>query len=195
MFPQAPLSSRTVGFPESGWQPRHFPGGPSRTSRGLSTRLHTPRERPLIPPARHPMGFTPLSRFKARTVSLTMPAMYREPLCPHGALPRTERRPTPPRPALPGLLRSDELIRRTQFLPRTLVLPCTRVLAGCCEPLLQPGTSRRYLRNPCVGAWTHTPQRPFGAFARFFPKGFGLTSDLTGSARQTIAAMQLQRRN
>ena len=26
-------------------------------------------------------------------VSLTMPAMYREPLCPHGALPRTERRP------------------------------------------------------------------------------------------------------
>lgn len=28
------------------------------------------------------------------------------------------------------------------------------VFAGCCQPLLGFGPSRRYLCNPCVGAWT-----------------------------------------
>jgi hypothetical protein len=41
------------------------------------------------------------------------------------------------------------------------------VFAGCCQPLLEDGPSRRYLRNLCRGAWTHTPprscrSRPFG---------------------------------
>jgi hypothetical protein len=47
----------------------------------------------------------------------------------------------------------------------------------------RPNSSRR-LRNPCVGAWTPTPQRPFSAFARFFLKDNGLTLDVRGSARQ-----------
>ena len=54
------------------------------------------------------------------------------------------------------------------------------------------GPSRHYLCNLCAGAWTPTPWRPSGAFARFFPKGTGLTSDVTSSARQTIPIMQLQ---
>ena len=33
------------------------------------------------------------------------------------------------------------------------------VLAGCRQPLLEDGPSRRYLHNLCEGAWTHTPQR------------------------------------
>ncbi len=69
------------------------------------------------------------------------------------------------------------------------------VFAGCCQSLLGGGPSRRYLCNPCMGAWTPTPQRPFGAFTRFFPKGIGLTSEITGSARQTTVTMQLQRRD
>ena len=59
-----------------------------------------------------------------------------------------------------------------------------QVLAGCCEPLLEDGPSRHYLRNPCVGAWTPTPQRPFSAFARFFLKGNGLTLVVRSSAHQ-----------
>ncbi len=43
-FPQAPLSSRTVGFPESGWQQQRFPRNPSHPIRSLSTRLHSPLE-------------------------------------------------------------------------------------------------------------------------------------------------------
>ena len=67
-----------------------------------------------------------------------------------------------------------------------------QVSAGCCESLLDDGPSRHYLCNPCVGAWTPTPWCPSGAFARFFPKNNGLTSDVTSSAHQTIPVMQLQ---
>jgi hypothetical protein len=33
------------------------------------------------------------------------------------------------------------------------------VFAGCCQPLLEDGPSRRYLHNLCKGAWTRTPPR------------------------------------
>jgi len=67
-----------------------------------------------------------------------------------------------------------------------------RIFAGCRQSLLGDGLSRNYLCNPCVGAWTPTPQCSPGALTRFFPKDNNLTSDITGSAHQTIPAMQLQ---
>jgi hypothetical protein len=33
------------------------------------------------------------------------------------------------------------------------------VFAGCCQPLLEDGPSRRYLHSLCKGAWTCTPPR------------------------------------
>jgi len=59
-----------------------------------------------------------------------------------------------------------------------------RVFAGCRQSLLGVGPSRHYLCNPCMGAWTPTPQCPPGALARFFPEDNGLTSDVTSSAHQ-----------
>ena len=41
-FHKPPVSSRTVGFPESGWRPWHFFKRPSRADRGLSAYSHTP---------------------------------------------------------------------------------------------------------------------------------------------------------
>ncbi len=69
-----------------------------------------------------------------------------------------------------------------------------KVFAGCRQPLLEVGPSQCYLRNSCIGAWTPTPQRPFGALSRFFPKGCDLTLQSRSSARYIIVAMQLQRR-
>jgi hypothetical protein len=37
------------------------------------------------------------------------------------------------------------------------------VFAGCCQPLLEDGPSRRYLHSLCKGAWTHTPPRSRGS--------------------------------
>ena len=67
-----------------------------------------------------------------------------------------------------------------------------RVFAGCRQSLLGVGLSRRYLRNPCVGAWTPTPQCPLGASTRFFPKDLGLTSDDRGSAHWMSGISRLQ---
>jgi hypothetical protein len=53
--------------------------------------------------------------------------------------------------------------------PVLFVYLIRRVLAGCCQSLLGDGPSRRYLCNPCTGAWTLTPGCLSGAFIRFFP--------------------------
>ena len=66
------------------------------------------------------------------------------------------------------------------------------VYAGCCYSLLGDGPSRRYLRNPCMGAWTRTPQCSPGALARFFPEDIGLTLEGRCSAHHTTPALQLQ---
>ena len=63
------------------------------------------------------------------------------------------------------------------------------VFAGCCQPLLGMGPSRRYLCIPCIGAWTPTPQRSPGACARFFPEDSGLT--LKGR-RSALSGISLQ---
>jgi len=48
-------------------------------------------------------------------------------------------------------------MRRTKTLPLTSLYHLQRIFAGCCQPLLGDGPSRRYLCDPCIGAWTLTP--------------------------------------
>jgi hypothetical protein len=86
-------------------------------------------------------------------------------------------------------------MRQTESLPTPRFSLVRWVFAGCRQSLLGIGPSRHYLHNPCTGAWTPAPWRPFGAHTRFFPKDFGLTLENRSSARQMIAAMQLPRRN
>ncbi len=62
--------------------------------------------------------------------------------------------------------------------------PCRQVLAGCYEPLLVDGPSRRYLHNLCMGAWARTPLRSTGALTCFFPVDVGLHPDMRGLARR-----------
>jgi hypothetical protein len=81
-----------------------------------------------------------------------------------------------------------------QIPPVLFVTLIRRVFAGCCQSLLEDGPSRRYLSNPCIGAWTLTPGCLSGASIRFFPKSSSLTSVAPSSAHPTIAAMPLQRR-
>ena len=81
---------------------------------------------------------------------------------------------------------------RPKSSPRLRLSLLRLVFAGCCQPLLDDGPSRRYLCNLYMGAWTLTPQCFLGALTRFFPKNIGLTLDLRRSAHQTASAMQLQ---
>ena len=59
--------------------------------------------------------------------------------------------------------------------PADFSLLIQQVFAGCCQSLLGVGLSRRYLCNPCIGAWTLTPGCLSGAFVRFFPENYSLT--------------------
>ena len=85
-------------------------------------------------------------------------------------------------------------MRQTESLPTPRFSLVRWVFAGCHQSLLGNGPSRHYLRNPCIGARTLTPQRPFGAPARFFPKDFSLTLVARDSTRQLSVVMQLQQR-
>ncbi len=85
-FPRPPVSSRTVGFPESGWRPWPIPNRPSHYRRSLSAGPHTPRTVLVCLLARHLLEHrVPGLNVPARVHS--MPTMHREPLCPFRVLP------------------------------------------------------------------------------------------------------------
>ena len=117
-----------------------------------------------------------------------MPTTDREPLCTITGLPLSSCALGTDWPELPGLHSSYWLMRQTIILRPTSVSLFRQVLAGCCEPLLEDGPSRRYLYDPCIGAWVHTPPRFSGAFVRFFPDHIGLIFGLRNSARENCPA-------
>ena len=110
-----------------------------------------------------------------------------EPLCPHvGVTAFGGRRPAPPRRALPLLHRSYGLMRQTTALrppPVSLVRP---VCAGCCQPLLRSGSSRRYLCQSFLTCLDPYPGCLQGAYARFFPWNIGLPQKANGSAQDAF---------
>jgi hypothetical protein len=171
-FPGPPFSSRTVGFPESGWRLWHFPIVPSLKGRNSSADSHTPLTFQVCPMARHGRNLSP-----AHSGSVSRPVLR---LCP----PSAESPFAPLKRYLSGNSLAGYLEGRYSFffaqtsscarpksLPPTLVSLVRWVFAGCCQPLLGDGPSRRYLHNPCMGAWTRTPPRSTGALTRFLPDG------------------------
>ncbi|MBA7613239.1 hypothetical protein ES703_20484 [subsurface metagenome] len=81
----------------------------------------------------------------------------------------------------------------THYEPPTGVVVCSkRSPAMNLRPLLhRSGKVTTALFTGQTGffgwtAWIHTPWRLFGAFTRFFPKNYGLTSVGTGSARDGL---------
>jgi hypothetical protein len=63
-----------------------------------------------------------------------------------------------------------------------------RSLQVAASPLLEDGPSRRYLYDPCIGAWIPTPSRLSGALVRFFPDHIGLILRVRNSAREKYPA-------
>ncbi len=185
-FPQAPLSSRKVGFPESGWQQWHFPSEPSRPIRRLSVRPHTPLDLTVISPTRHILEVT-VSRFCARTTfSIICPPFTESPFA------RSRRYP----------LRCDLMGHIRRHYPSVIATPnsCARPksspglglplyqesLQVCDESLLEVGPSRRYLYESFSTCLDPYPGCSCGAFTRFFPQDFGLPSRLIRSALSLI---------
>ena len=126
-----------------------------------------------------------MSGSKSGSVAFTMPATHREPLCPEDGVTSSRNSVSALfQPALPGLHRSYRLMCQAKILLPTSVSLFRQVFAGCYEPLLDDGPSRRYLCDPCTGARVRTPPRPSGASVRYFPLGIGLPLGSRGSARE-----------
>jgi hypothetical protein len=182
-FPEAPLSSRTVGFPEYGWQQRHFAVEPSHTERNLSTCLHTPQNCMVISTVRHRIAFCPVIPALCPAVLIScVRHLPRAPL-PVKGVTSARAVSTLLRSALPDPHRSYWLMRRTKTLPPLLVYPCKggslQVVASPCWEVALPGVISAILVS-CIGARTLTPSGLFDAFTRFFSKSSGLTSLSTG---------------
>ena len=178
-FPQAPLRSRTVGFPESGSDlgcpPTAFPytveltcwlmstpamfGFPVRLGRGYQSS--------------HPGS---VSRFSPR------PAQCPEPLCTPRVLPPVPCRLAARQPALPHLPRAYGLMRQSEILLVPRCYPRPPDLCRRCQPRLDVGPSQcyRYRSVPtCLDPYSGCLQ---GAYTRFFPCSIGLPHGRTGSA-------------
>ena len=126
-FPEAPLRSRTVGFPESGsglGSARHFSGRAFPHGAKLRCwRTLRPNAVEFASPLRHDAGPAEPS-----SVSGCLPTVVAtecpEPLCPERALPAPGRPREPPGGALPPRLRSYGLMRQTTTLPAPRLSPC-----------------------------------------------------------------------
>jgi hypothetical protein len=94
-----------------------------------------------------------------------------ESLCLMLALPSSGRRvPPPPRILLP-VPRSYGLMRQSRVLSSTSAFGLVRgVFAGCYQPLLLPGLSRRYLCKSVPGCLVPYPDGPTECFYLFLPR-------------------------
>jgi hypothetical protein len=115
----------------------------------------------------------------------------RESLCPVRALPRPGERHLLSRSALPDPHRSYGLMRRTSSLWNPLLSLWAPVFAGCCEPLLAGGPSRRYLRNSFPRCLVPYPGASPGAPTRYFPGDIGLHRFGSGSATRQHSVRRL----
>ena len=160
-FRKPPFSSRTVGFPESGWRPWPFPGRPSQYHRGLSAGSHTPLKASVYLPARHSLDHAASTRRCVLPRFLLMPAMCREPLCPFGVLLRQMWSLFPHRKTFLFLHRSYGLMRQTKILPSpsasASVNGSLQVATRPCWKLALPDVISA---NPSPRVWTPTPAAP-----------------------------------
>jgi len=183
-FPQAPLRSRTVGFPQSG-SDLGFPSWAFPESRrSSSTDIHTPRQR----------------WFTHKLVLASSAACSRHCVrAPHWD------RQVPRAPLLHGgvtAVQETSSISSWNVTPTSSLLrahapdplpslrlrhsPAHRVFAGCCQPLLGTGPSRRYLCQSfpaCLDLYSGCSK---GARARYFPQDIGLPRRSNGSARRKV---------
>ncbi len=151
-FPQAPLRSRTVGFPKSGSDLGLIPRKSTQRERSLSADSHT-----SLPTLVYPR-ICPLTVLRPHMSETEGTTECPEPLCPIKELPIMVGHPCVPSEGITPL---SSLIRAHA----PVLNPSTAsgfnlvrwVFAGCRQSLLGQGPSRPYLCNLSLDAWPPTP--------------------------------------
>jgi len=183
-FPQAPLRSRTVGSPESGSDlgyPRMaFPLRAKLKCWSISTPhrigLHTHLD---LSPS---YGLTVVSGSASGLRQLQTRQVPRAPLHRGRRYPPGQGVAHPVGKRYPAVIAPTGSCASPISSPRLGFTLAHRVFAGCDQPLLQIGPSRRYLCESVPTCLDPYPGGPQGASARFFPWGIGLPRSHSGSA-------------
>jgi hypothetical protein len=116
----------------------------------------------------------------------------RAPLCTRQALPHVPGCLASRQQPLPCLRRSYGLMRQSSTLLVPRWYPKHQVYAGCCQPLLGGGPSRRCLCASVSTCLDLSPGSSRGAFARVFPQDNGLPDMRTRSALNSPHTLPLQ---
>jgi len=159
-FPQAPLRSRTVGFPESGSDLGLSPKGlPDRGEVQVLAHIHPCRPR-FASRARPRFGGAGLPWLCVQEPPPGPPSAQ-SPFAQLRSCRRRDGLHGPPRRALPPLPRSYGLMRQTKSLPPPTVAPLVdgswQVAASPCWEMALPDVISA---NPSPSAWAPTPAVP-----------------------------------
>ena len=131
MFPKAPLVIPDGRISRVRLATIAIPWQSSQHWQGSSARPHTPCTPWFTPRLVEELPLSTLLRLSVRWWSLSPTAMTESPFA--------------STPALPGGMRYYGLMRQTSILCAARGVLLSTVYAGCCEPLLHRGPSRRYL--------------------------------------------------
>jgi hypothetical protein len=176
-FPQAPLRSRTVGFPQSGSDLGLIPRESAQRERSSSTDSHT-----SLPTLVYPR-ICPLTVLRPYTSGTEGTTKCPEPLCPIKELPIMVGHPSVPSE---GITPPSSLIRAHAPVlnpPTASGFNLVRwVFAGCRQSLLGEGPFRPYLCESFSRCLVPYPGCSCGALARSFPQDIGLPPVRTRSA-------------
>lgn len=144
---------------------------PFQVQRSLSADSHAPRLRLVCPGPSSTIHLRLVAGTESGHPWIDGTAKYPESLCPMSVLPPWERRSTPLGRELPLLHRSYGLMRPSpSALPSFGRLAFVRgVCAGCHQPLLPMGCSRRYLCESFFGCLTPCPGGPTKCTCLFLP--------------------------
>jgi hypothetical protein len=159
------------------WSPSDDPGSSSADPHTPPTPSFTPKVAPYVP---RPYYVRVLMRRSGA----------QSPFAHSGCYPSLSRSNQPRRQALPRLHRYYELMRQSSTLSRPqFVSLVPRVFAGCCQPRLGRGPSRRYRCESFLTCLDPYPGCSCGALARFFPQDIGLPRDVIRSALSRVSTL------
>jgi hypothetical protein len=193
VYTSPPFHPGQSDFPSPVGDPGISPLDLPASHRSLNAGSYAPLVIPVYPMARHITAVTSFTGHGVPSCAALVPARAESPFACNEALPccSVMSKHHVRRHYSSFIAHMDSCAEPNPFL-QLRVLLFRRIFAGCCLSPLGEGPSRRYLRNPYIGAWTPTPWCSSGALARFFPEDIGLTFGDRRSAHQTIPAMQLQ---
>ncbi len=178
-----PLSSRTVGFPKSGWRQQLVSRDPSPPIQKLKCLLtFAPSMLCLVSLSTLSEVVTASRPSVSGQCFLSSARCCRKPLCLLLVLPLAVQYLVLHQRTLLLFPRSYGLMRQSYPLPSPVVVPRRRVFAGRRKSLLGVGPSRRCLCVSFPTCLDPYPGCPRSALTRFFLRGSGLPPVTTRSA-------------